>query len=601
MATIYAGGKKGFVDTTPQTGIWLGQGPNAFAAAPTPAPAAPTPAPAAAPTAAPVYSYKPPTQQQPSAPATPTPPTVPWNSPGTQIPINTPPPAPTPVTPPTPTVEYYGRLVPGQNPIPVISGWGGPVSTPQNPNAPSGGGTVPTSPTVPTQGPGRKGWDAQGNYWHNPPANVVIYPNPPADAFKATPSTANAAGANATPSRTLASQTVNVNGVARPKYQIDYNYYPTPEEIARYGGMQNWIDARNRGEVAEALQEISYNSGSAGNSVGVTGMGLDMNGNVIMAGSQSGYADDIGKNIYNDPSVVNNWVGSGQLNTDFQDTVRNNPNMSAAEVHQLSKYHTEVQQAYRMGMVDEQTARAAYTILANDAVTKYQERVAKEQLAATPHIQPPQTGSAGLATTGGMNQPTGYLANGTPYYGRPLEEISASGTYNSPEERLFFLNSIGKTLDDAGNVVPLGMPSAPSAASSVANALSAAPSPVTGSGRASWSDWGELPGGQLAQWAVNNGYSRDQIIYQGQSQFPPEVEQWRGLVSKYFAPEDVNHALWLIQRESGGQNIVQHGGGPGTGLFQVEHGGQWPGRPSQEALLDPETNIAYAAGMVYGR
>lgn len=73
--------------------------------------------------------------------------------------------------------------------------------------------------------------------------------------------------------------------------------------------------------------------------------------------------------------------------------------------------------------------------------------------------------------------------------------------------------------------------------------------------------------------------------------------QWRDLVARYFPPEHVDKALHVIEYESGGRNIPQIGGGPGTGLFQIEHGGAHPGRLSQQELLDPETNVRVAAEM----
>lgn len=373
--------------------------------------------------------------------------------------------------------------------------------------------------------------------------------------------------------------------------QMNPNYNPTSAEVEAFGGINAWRAAYKAqgGVIGPAPTNADY--------VGVSGVARDMNGNVIAAGSQSGYK--VGDNF----SQPNRMVGLGSLNTSLQDTIRANPMMTSAEVDALSTQQTELQMAYRSGMIDEQTAHAAYAILADKAVVKHQAQLVQQANQA--HVTPPQAGDAGLATTGGMVQPTGQFADGRPYYGRPIEEIRATG-YMDDSERIFFLNSIGKTLDANGNVVMLGMPAItpPQAASSVAGGPAvpgATPTPLpAGSGSANWADWGELPGGRMAQWAVNNGYNESQIIYQGQTQFPPQVEQWRPLVSQYFRPEDVNHALWLLQRESGGQNIVQHGGGPGTGLFQVEHGGQWPGRPSQQQLLDPATNIAYAASMVYG-
>lgn len=141
---------------------------------------------------------------------------------------------------------------------------------------------------------------------------------------------------------------------------------------------------------------------------------------------------------------------------------------------------------------------------------------------------------------------------------------------------------------------------------------------ATGTGGANWAPWGELPGGRIADWAAAHGYGADKIIYAGQNSFNQRVEDLRPLVSQFFQPGDVNHALWIIQRESQGANILQGQNpdgsgtprGPGTGLFQIEHGGyinpatgrpQYPDRPSQQQLLDPYVNLGWASKMVYGR
>jgi hypothetical protein len=52
--------------------------------------------------------------------------------------------------------------------------------------------------------------------------------------------------------------------------------------------------------------------------------------------------------------------------------------------------------------------------------------------------------------------------------------------------------------------------------------------------------------------------------------FPPEVEQHRAAVAAVFPAGLVNKALWTVQHESGGLNVQQSGGGPGTGIFQME-------------------------------
>lgn len=74
------------------------------------------------------------------------------------------------------------------------------------------------------------------------------------------------------------------------------------------------------------------------------------------------------------------------------------------------------------------------------------------------------------------------------------------------------------------------------------------------------------------------------------SAYPPAVEQWRGLVSKYFPSQLVDKALWVIQHESGGRPKAFGGGA--TGLFQIQ---ALPGRPDPKTFEDPETNIRYAA------
>jgi hypothetical protein len=77
--------------------------------------------------------------------------------------------------------------------------------------------------------------------------------------------------------------------------------------------------------------------------------------------------------------------------------------------------------------------------------------------------------------------------------------------------------------------------------------------------------------------------------------FPPEVERWRPLVAKYFPPELVDKALWVIMYESGGNPGAVGDGGNAIGLFQIHHGGSIPGRPDAGRLSDPEYNIRYAA------
>lgn len=83
--------------------------------------------------------------------------------------------------------------------------------------------------------------------------------------------------------------------------------------------------------------------------------------------------------------------------------------------------------------------------------------------------------------------------------------------------------------------------------------------------------------------------------------YPPQVERWRPTVAKYFRPEDVDKALWVIQWESGGQiDAANYDGESSLGLFQMnQHGGLGQGY-SAETLMDPEANIRIAAQAVYG-
>lgn len=77
--------------------------------------------------------------------------------------------------------------------------------------------------------------------------------------------------------------------------------------------------------------------------------------------------------------------------------------------------------------------------------------------------------------------------------------------------------------------------------------------------------------------------------------FPPEVEQWRGLVSQYFPSNLVDKALWVIQYESGGNPSAAGDGGVARGLFQIQDSRAFSSRPSAAWLDNPENNIAYAA------
>lgn len=78
-------------------------------------------------------------------------------------------------------------------------------------------------------------------------------------------------------------------------------------------------------------------------------------------------------------------------------------------------------------------------------------------------------------------------------------------------------------------------------------------------------------------------------------QYPPSVEQWRPLVKKYFPPELVDKALWVIMYESGGNPNRPGDGGVARGLFQIQDNRRFRGRPPAQWLDNPENNIRYAA------
>lgn len=81
--------------------------------------------------------------------------------------------------------------------------------------------------------------------------------------------------------------------------------------------------------------------------------------------------------------------------------------------------------------------------------------------------------------------------------------------------------------------------------------------------------------------------------------YPDTVERWRPLVAKYFKPEDVDKALYVISGESGGNPGAVGDGGDSGGLFQLNAGGLGAGMTNDQKF-DPETNIRVAAQAVYG-
>ena len=82
-------------------------------------------------------------------------------------------------------------------------------------------------------------------------------------------------------------------------------------------------------------------------------------------------------------------------------------------------------------------------------------------------------------------------------------------------------------------------------------------------------------------------------------QFEPEVERWRSTVAKYFPPELVDKALWVIKYESGGNEGAEGDCGPkgcvARGLFQIQDNRAFDSRPSASYLDQAENNIRYAA------
>jgi len=112
-------------------------------------------------------------------------------------------------------------------------------------------------------------------------------------------------------------------------------------------------------------------------------------------------------------------------------------------------------------------------------------------------------------------------------------------------------------------------------------------------------------GGQPVGWPNQIGQPRasGQVAggtNQGGSYVPSAgVEQWRPLVEKYFRPEDVEKALYVMNIESGGQPGALGDGVASGGLFQLNDQGLGAGM-TNEQKFDPETNIRVAAQAVYG-
>jgi hypothetical protein len=77
------------------------------------------------------------------------------------------------------------------------------------------------------------------------------------------------------------------------------------------------------------------------------------------------------------------------------------------------------------------------------------------------------------------------------------------------------------------------------------------------------------------------------------------VEQWRPLVAKYFAPQDVPTAMCIIQEESGGNPTAKNPYSSASGLFQ-HLARYWPARSTKAgvpgaSIWDPEASTVVAA------
>ena len=84
---------------------------------------------------------------------------------------------------------------------------------------------------------------------------------------------------------------------------------------------------------------------------------------------------------------------------------------------------------------------------------------------------------------------------------------------------------------------------------------------------------------------------------------PRPVEEWRSLVSAYFAPEDVDLALRIISCESGGDPNAQNRSSGAAGLFQ-HIPRYWESRVANAgmpgaSIFDPIANVAASAYLAY--
>lgn len=364
-----------------------------------------------------------------------------------------------PAAPPVATIQPVGQMPPIQNP-----------QQPWTPPPPDAAGAAKLATNT--------GWTADGSYVHNAPAGTQLMS---LNQYQASPGfgQAPAAPQSAAPVPSLApSGERMVNGF--PEHMLVKGYNPTAEEIGRYGTTRQWVAAQ------QSLGNYTPPSGPA-NDVGLTGYGRDMNGNVIAAGAQSGYR------VGDGPDATNTMVGSGQLNTQLQATL-NNSMIDAPAAEDLNRLNTQLQTAYRAGIITEQEALAMQqqALSATSARFGVASSVTGSGQA---HIAPPATGNAGLAMpsitppslpgaglAGDMANVPGFgpipnAAPGQPFNpqpipnavpgsnwesqivplstdawgmpvgpgGRSVDQIRASGDYVSYEERAWFLEQIGQS------------------------------------------------------------------------------------------------------------------------------------------------------------
>ncbi|MGH8926932.1 MAG: transglycosylase SLT domain-containing protein, partial [Acidimicrobiia bacterium] len=101
--------------------------------------------------------------------------------------------------------------------------------------------------------------------------------------------------------------------------------------------------------------------------------------------------------------------------------------------------------------------------------------------------------------------------------------------------------------------------------------------------------------------------SAARVVTPGSAAAPPPaprpVEEWRSLVSAYFAPEHVELALRIISCESGGDPNAQNPRSGAAGLFQ-QIPRYWEARAAAAgvpgaSIFDPIANVAVSAQLAY--